>query len=173
MASSGVKKVQQKIFGTGVDEGKDSQGDERPRSTTPQGSSTLVTVGSTGGGQGPGLTVVIPKPKASPAPPPRKNTSDPSPKVGERYAGGEEDADADVDADGEEYAREDVQEAGIPFRQRLAEKLGVEYKGAERYRLQQDDKREKHWKRWGPYLSDRQWVSPFSFIFKCADGTPN
>ena len=24
-------------------------------------------------------------------------------------------------------------------------------------RLRQDDKREKNWKRWGPYLSERQW----------------
>ena len=44
------------------------------------------------------------------------------------------------------------------YRERLAKKLGVEYKGAERHRLEQDDNREKHWKRWGPYLSDRQWV---------------
>jgi hypothetical protein len=44
------------------------------------------------------------------------------------------------------------------YRQRLAEALGTVYKGAEKYRLQQDDLREKHWKRWGPYLSDRQWV---------------
>ena len=44
------------------------------------------------------------------------------------------------------------------YRQRLAEALGAAYKGVEKYRLQQDDQREKHWKRWGPYLSDRQWV---------------
>ncbi|KAL0072654.1 hypothetical protein AAF712_000417 [Marasmius tenuissimus] len=46
-----------------------------------------------------------------------------------------------------------------PYRERLAAKLGPEYKGAERYRLQQDEKRERHWKRWGPYLSDRQWAT--------------
>lgn len=45
------------------------------------------------------------------------------------------------------------------YRQRLSEKLGVDYQGVERYRLQQDDARLRHWKRWGPYLSDRQWVS--------------
>jgi hypothetical protein len=28
---------------------------------------------------------------------------------------------------------------------------------AEIQRLQQDDRREKNWKRWGPYLSERQW----------------
>ncbi|KAJ7218094.1 glycoside hydrolase family 63 protein [Mycena pura] len=45
------------------------------------------------------------------------------------------------------------------WRDRLAEKLGGDYKGAERYRLLQDEKRERHWKRWGPYLSDRQWAT--------------
>ena len=45
------------------------------------------------------------------------------------------------------------------FRERLVENLGREYHGAERYRLVQDDNKELHWKRWGPYLSDRQWVS--------------
>ena len=45
-----------------------------------------------------------------------------------------------------------------PYRERLAEQLGDEYKGAEKYRLREDDERKKHWKRWGPYLSDRQWV---------------
>lgn len=45
-----------------------------------------------------------------------------------------------------------------PYRDRLSEKLGDKYKGAEKYRLAQDNSREKHWKRWGPYLSDRQWV---------------
>src|SRR5258708_20004580 len=29
--------------------------------------------------------------------------------------------------------------------------------GAERRRLDEDRRREKNWKRWGPYLSDRQW----------------
>src|SRR6201995_5097269 len=29
--------------------------------------------------------------------------------------------------------------------------------GAERLRLEQDAKRQANWKRWGPYLSGRQW----------------
>ncbi|KAJ3487448.1 hypothetical protein NLI96_g3527 [Meripilus lineatus] len=45
------------------------------------------------------------------------------------------------------------------FRQRILEKLGAEYHSAERYRLLQDDDRSKHWKRWGPYLSERQWAT--------------
>ena len=28
---------------------------------------------------------------------------------------------------------------------------------AEKARLAQDDSRAKNWKRWGPYLSERQW----------------
>lgn len=45
-----------------------------------------------------------------------------------------------------------------PFRQRLLEMLGTAYEGAERYRLEQDRIKAHHWKKWGPYLSDRQWV---------------
>jgi hypothetical protein len=33
------------------------------------------------------------------------------------------------------------------------------YKSVEELRLEEDGKKEKHWKRWGPYLSERQWVS--------------
>ena len=36
-----------------------------------------------------------------------------------------------------------------PYRERLARQLGDEYKGAEKYRLREDDKREKHWKKIG------------------------
>jgi len=46
------------------------------------------------------------------------------------------------------------------YRQRLSESLGADYHGVEKYRLLQDENRERHWKRWGPYLSDRQWVRP-------------
>ena len=33
----------------------------------------------------------------------------------------------------------------------------IEHKLAETQRLEEDSKREKNWKRWGPYLSERQW----------------
>ncbi|KAF9527391.1 glycoside hydrolase family 63 protein [Crepidotus variabilis] len=45
------------------------------------------------------------------------------------------------------------------YRDRLAEKLGEKYKGVERHRLEQDNDHQKHWKRYGPYLSDRQWAT--------------
>ncbi|KAF7321252.1 Glycoside hydrolase family 63 protein [Mycena kentingensis (nom. inval.)] len=51
------------------------------------------------------------------------------------------------------------QDRQAPWMKRLGEKLGTEYKGAERYRLLQDENKERHWKRWGPYLSDRQWAT--------------
>ena len=51
------------------------------------------------------------------------------------------------------------------YRERLAEKLGDKYKGVEKYRLLQDNNRERHWKRWGPYLSDRQWVRSQQFLY--------
>lgn len=82
-----------------------------------------------------GLTIDIPKPPATPTPPPKKGKA----------------------PDGSPRQVEESKEQQ-PYRQRLAQALGEEYKGAEKYRLQQDDHRDKHWKRWGPYLSDRQWV---------------
>ncbi len=33
----------------------------------------------------------------------------------------------------------------------------IEHKLAETKRLEEDTNREKNWKRWGPYLSERQW----------------
>ena len=44
------------------------------------------------------------------------------------------------------------------FQNRLLKKLGTRYDGCERYRLEEDEKKLNHWKRWGSYLSDRQWV---------------
>ena len=44
------------------------------------------------------------------------------------------------------------------YRDKIRQKLGSDYKTVEQYRLDQDNKRERHWKRWGPYVSDRQWV---------------
>lgn len=49
-----------------------------------------------------------------------------------------------------------------PYRERVIEKLGAHYEGVERHRLDQDEQKERHWKRWGPYLSERQWVSPLA-----------
>ena len=83
------------------------------------------------------LTIQIPKPAAKPEPPPKPTK--PSP----RGPGG---SDGDI-----------IKKS---YRQRLSTRLGTDYQGAERHRLQQDDARVRHWKRWGPYLSDRQWASP-------------
>ena len=79
-----------------------------------------------------GLAIVIPKPPPTPVPPPKLSSS-----TGQKQA-----------------------DDAFPksHRDRLAQKLAGEYRGAERHRLLQDEKRERHWKKWGPYLSDRQWV---------------
>lgn len=91
----------------------------------------------------PGLAIHIPKPPSRsqtpvPKPPPKlqKNLSDGSPKVKDTAEG----------------------RTPRPYRDRLFEKLGGEYHGVEKYRLVQDENRERHWKKWGPYLSERQWV---------------
>ncbi|GAA5832964.1 hypothetical protein JCM3766R1_000378 [Sporobolomyces carnicolor] len=34
-----------------------------------------------------------------------------------------------------------------------------DFKSIEERRLEEDERKEKHWKRWGPYLSERQWAT--------------
>lgn len=89
------------------------------------------------------LTINIPNSQTTPVFPARK-TTDSSPRQ---------------DAVDDTLIQTETMPQTRPYRDRLAQQLGGEYKGAEKYRLRQDDTREKHWKRWGPYLSDRQWVS--------------
>lgn len=47
------------------------------------------------------------------------------------------------------------------YRDKVVTQLQSDYESVERYRLLQDERKERHWKRWGPYLSERQWVSLF------------
>ena len=35
----------------------------------------------------------------------------------------------------------------------------MDAENAEQVRLAQDSDRQQNWKRWGPYLSDRQWAT--------------
>jgi hypothetical protein len=44
-------------------------------------------------------------------------------------------------------------------RERTREITWVGSAGAERRRLEEDAARERHWKRWGPYLAERQWAT--------------
>ncbi|KAI6046180.1 Six-hairpin glycosidase-like protein [Pisolithus marmoratus] len=53
----------------------------------------------------------------------------------------------------------DVSVPAKSYRQKLSQLLGSAYRGTEKYRLEQDARHERHWKRWGPYLSDRQWAT--------------
>lgn len=86
----------------------------------------------------PGLTIQIPKPEVPPLAP------KPPPKTSKAASG-----DSKIQQNGPTKN----------YRQRLSESLGVDYHGVEKYRLLQDENRERHWKRWGPYLSDRQWAT--------------
>ncbi|KAJ3815571.1 hypothetical protein F5876DRAFT_61474 [Lentinula aff. lateritia] len=92
----------------------------------------------------PALTINIPAVPSMPRPPaaaPPKSTevSDPSPDNDELDARQQQD--------------------NCSYRERLASRIGADYKGVERYHLGQDERCERHWKRWGPYLSDRQWIT--------------
>ena len=44
----------------------------------------------------------------------------------------------------------------MPQAQRPRQNI-LKLSGAEAIRLEEDERREKHWKRWGPYLSERAW----------------
>jgi hypothetical protein len=81
------------------------------------------------------LTIDIPKPPSPPDQPPKMSKRLSDPPEGSSN-------DATIKS----------------YRSRLAEALGIEYNGAEKFRLLQDGERKRHWKKWGPYLSDRQWV---------------
>jgi hypothetical protein len=48
-------------------------------------------------------------------------------------------------------------EPTLPVRSRAPRKTGARADDAEARRLDEDSRREKNWKRWGPYLSERQW----------------
>jgi len=52
----------------------------------------------------------------------------------------------------------ETEEEFATYREKLLDMLGPDYEGVEKYRLSQDEAKERHWKRWGPYLSERQWV---------------
>ncbi|KAG8736977.1 hypothetical protein FRC12_017339 [Ceratobasidium sp. 428] len=84
-----------------------------------------------------GLTIDIPKPAAAPVAP------QPLPKTTK--------APAKPDEADEEDTRS--------HRQKILDLLGTSYTSVEHYRLDQDGRRERHWKRWGPYLAERQWAT--------------
>jgi hypothetical protein len=87
-----------------------------------------------------GLTIDIPKPipvPAAPAPLPKTTKAKP--------------------AEADEVVEEDTRS----YRQKLLDKLRTSYTSVENYRLEQDARKERHWKRWGPYLAERQWVRIF------------
>ncbi|CAE6481441.1 unnamed protein product [Rhizoctonia solani] len=95
----------------------------------------------------PGLTIDIPKPTSAPAAPA------PLPKSKTKA----EDVDEDEPvAQGQTDTRS--------YRQKVLDALGTSYTSVENYRLEQDARKERHWKRWGPYLAERQWVRIFHQI---------
>ncbi len=101
----------------------------------------------------PRLTINIPKPTSSPSLVQPKKQVNETPKVS-RSAG--------------------VESNPKNYRDRLTTQLESEYESVERHRLAQDQRRERHWKRWGPYLSERQWVRnlPSLFHFHRLDSEP-
>ena len=141
MAST-VQKIQDRLFGKSTAVQNDTNDNLQGQQPFPTGPMERIDLPTP-------LTIDIPKDSTSSSTAPqRKNTDNP---------------DSGDENDGLNAATPPLQ----PYRERLAEKLGDKYKGAEKYRLEQDEARERHWKRWGPYLSDRQWVRCAFDFNKC------
>ena len=126
-----AKNIQDKLFSRGTDAGQNGT-----RAATPPTSGNSTNSGSN---EGPPLSIKIPPPKP-PNFPKDKSPGAESKKMPRRSGGTTESKPYET------------------YQQRLLNKLGTKYDGVERYRQEQDEKRERHWKRWGPYLSERQWV---------------
>lgn len=127
-----AKNIQDKLFSRGTDAGQAGT-----QAATPPTSTNSTNSGSN---EGPSLSIKIP-PRKAPNFPKDKSPSAESKKAPRRSGGTTESTPYET------------------YQQRLLNKLGTKYDGVERFRLEQDEKRERHWKRWGPYLSERQWVS--------------
>lgn len=74
--------------------------------------------------------------------------------------------EANKNVDDAEPRTAGVSEADTPrnrdeetLRDKLMRSMGPRYTSVEEFRLDQAEHYEKHWRRWGPYLSERQWVS--------------
>ena len=100
----------------------------------------------------PDLTIEIPKPATSQA---QSTPVRPKLKPNANHKPPELDAIPQVD-------KTDSEAGFQTYREKLLDTLGSDYEGVERYRLEQDEAKERHWKRWGPYLSERQWVGGIS-----------
>lgn len=140
---SSAKKLQTKLFSS-------QASSAAPGSSTPQPSqqpaaaaaAEPASVLSPSSSVRPGLSIEVPRPGPSESPVlPTKVATKPTqttPPLGDE--------------------QQEPQDQYRTYRERLIDQLGAEYEGVERHRLIQDGKRERHWKRWGPYLSERQWV---------------
>lgn len=100
-------------------------------------------------GGSPELTIDIPKPSTT-----QPHSTPIRPKIKTSLSNIPPDLDAIP-----QVAKNNSDDEFATYRDKLLDKLGPDYEGVEKYRLEQDEAREKHWKRWGPYLSERQWVS--------------
>ena len=149
--TTAARKVQERIFGRAQTE------NEQPVSASPASTQDPTT---------PSLTIDIPKPQTTPTPGPLRKNPNSVESPGKRTIT-HPNQGLGLPIDGLPINHEDEAAHSPPpvrpYRERLAQELGEVYKGTEKYRLEQDDNHEKHWKRWGPYLSDRQWASS-SFI---------
>lgn len=141
---SSAKKLQTKLFSSQASSAAPGSSTPQPpqqQSTTPAAAEPNNVLSPSASAR-PGLSIEVPRPGPSESPVlPTKVAPKPTsttPPLADEH--------------------QEPQEQYRTYRERLIEQLGANYEGVERHRLIQDGKRERHWKRWGPYLSERQWV---------------
>ncbi|WVQ99883.1 hypothetical protein IAU59_007026 [Kwoniella sp. CBS 9459] len=153
---SSAKKLQNKIFGPGVAASSSPGSEQAPAEGSPNGSGTATPVSA-----GEQLKINIPTPQApsgekrekenlpkrpslqqhDATPAPEMTAASPHPK----------DGGSDTDTPGT------LGQERVSLRERLQRSLGPRYRSVEEHRLDQSDRYDVHWKRWGPYVSERQW----------------
>ncbi|KAL7423491.1 hypothetical protein Q5752_001071 [Cryptotrichosporon argae] len=137
-----AKNLKNKLFGAQTSkEDVDSPGSGAATPTTTEAGAPLkINIPPPAGmPQQPREKEVLPKrPQQSDATPPAGDTTSPHPGT-----------NSDTDTPKVEENKS--------YRERLLAQLGPRYRSVEEYRLDQSDRYEVHWKRWGPYLSERQW----------------
>ncbi|WWD18946.1 hypothetical protein CI109_103402 [Kwoniella shandongensis] len=157
---SSAKKLQSKLFGPGAPQTGSTPSLDQPGSgnldPSPTGSGTATPIAPQGGEQ---LKINIPAPPGQAGekrekenlpkrPSLQQHDTPPAPELSSPHP---TTTTSDTDTPGTAGQERKT------LRDRLIKSMGPRYHSVEEYRLDQSDRYDVHWKRWGPYVSERQW----------------
>ncbi|RXK38115.1 cytoplasmic protein [Tremella mesenterica] len=144
---STAKMLQSKLFGAAGTVASTLSGDETPTSASPNPNTA----------SNPELRIDIPPPTGAPVREkdnlPKKAVDD-TPQPPQTNSPHPSNDGSDTNTPHSQTPKNGLDR---PLRERLQQNLGPRYRSVEEYRLDQSDRYDVHWKRWGPYLSERQW----------------